>query len=79
MTEYTSIDCGQHSEYELAIMHKSKLLLSWHEPGKEKQTEQVMPIDLIARAHEEFLLVESKHGERQEIRLDYIDSIPSNQ
>ncbi len=78
MTDYTSIDCGQHSEFELAIMHKKSLLLSWHEPGKEKQTKQVLPVDLIARNHEEFLLVESKHGDRQEIRLDYIDPISRN-
>ncbi len=77
MTDYTSIDCGQHSEFELAIMHKTKLQLCWHAPGKEKHTEQITPIDLISRNHEEFLLVESAHGEQQEIRLDYIEPISS--
>jgi Rho-binding antiterminator len=72
MTDYTSIDCGLHSEFELAIMHKKHLQLSWQLPGKEKQSRLVKPVDLIARHHEEFLLIEDEQGEHLEIRLDYI-------
>lgn len=74
MTDYQAIDCGLHGEYELAIMRKKTLNLSWQQPGQGLQTQAVNPLDLITRNHEEFLLVENAKGKSFEVRLDWIKS-----
>ncbi len=72
MTNYKAIDCGQHSEFELAIMHKKWLTLSWQLPDEVKQVIKVKPVDLIAKDHEEFLKVIDETNKTHLIRLDYI-------
>jgi len=69
---YTPIECGLHSEYELAIMHKTKIILSWIDSSNEKQTETVEPIDLITREKQEYLKIKKSNTELSEIRLDKI-------
>ncbi|TCK17031.1 Rof transcriptional antiterminator [Thiogranum longum] len=72
MTDYTPIDCGLHSEYELAIMHGDMLRLEWHDESCQPHIEPVKPLDLQAHNSEEFLLVETREGEKLQIRLDRI-------
>ena len=72
MTDYTPIDCGLHSEYELAIMHGDTLRLEWRDESCRQHIGSVKPLDLQARNHEEFLLAETREGERLQIRLDRI-------
>lgn len=72
MTDYTPIDCGQHSDYELAIMHRQCLRISWQLPGGQSRIEVVTPVDLVTRNHEEFLIVDDRDGKRLELRLDHI-------
>lgn len=71
MSEYKPIDCGQHGEYELAIMHRKQLDLCWHATDGEC-CECVLPLDIVVRNHEEFLLVKNEAGDELEIRLDWI-------
>ncbi len=73
MTDYRPIDCGLHSEYELAIMQGRRLTLRWHEAGGEARRETLLPIDLVTRDGAEYLLAEDRDGRRLEIRLDHID------
>ena len=74
MAAYQPVECGLHSEYELAIMQGRVLQLSWEMPNGQTRSIRVKPIDIFTRNHEEFLLV-TYHGEQEEIRLDRIISI----
>ena len=71
-TDYTPIDCGSYSEYELAIMHRAKLRLAWHDTAGEAHIGVVTPTDLRTRDGAEYMLATGAHGERFEIRLDLI-------
>lgn len=72
MTDYTPIDCGLHSEYELAIMHGENLQLEWRDDAGQQHTASVKALDLQVHDHAEFLLAETYEGERLQIRLDRI-------
>lgn len=71
-TSYTPIECGLHSEYELAIMHKTKCEISWKDSDKATQAMKARPIDLIVKDKQEFLKIKSDKNEIMEIRLDKI-------
>jgi len=72
MTDYTPVDCGLHSEYELAIMHHDRLKLGWRDAAGTIHLETVIPVDLRTRCNEEFLMVSAPDGTQLEIRLDRI-------
>lgn len=72
MSDYTPIDCDQYSEYELAILRKWKLRIGWRDDAGLSHVEMLTPRDLQTRQGEEFLIAETAHGERLEIRLDQI-------
>lgn len=72
MSDYKPIDCGIYSEYELAIMHRQRLRLSWREPDDSLHVETILPTDLRTREGEEFLIVTGQDGTTREIRLDRI-------
>ncbi len=76
MKKYHPIDCGFHSEFELAIMHKKMLKISSRD-NENTVIQTIKPIDLVTRNHEEFLIVEDEKGECSEIRLDHIIEILS--
>lgn len=69
---YTPIECGLHSEYELAIMHKSRIKINWKEPDNSLHTETATPIDLIVKEKQEFLKIKTIDDVIHEIRLDKI-------
>ena len=70
MSDYRAISCDQHSQYELMIMRRQRLRVSGRSDRGEERDLEVLPLDLISRAGEEFLLVETREGERLEFRLD---------
>ena len=49
MTDYTPVDCGLHSNYELAIMQHQPVRLSWQDNEASVHTETVLPTDLVTR------------------------------
>jgi Rho-binding antiterminator len=71
-TDYVPVDCGVYSEYELAIMHRDKLRLSWHDAAGNAHIGVVMPTDLRTRNGAEFMIVTEQDGSTLEIRLDRI-------
>jgi Rho-binding antiterminator len=75
MTDYTPIDCALHSEYELAILHGTRLRISWCQPDGQLHVEVLKPRDLQTRKHEEYLLAEQHAGQQLELRLDQIRKI----
>ena len=72
MTDYKPIDCGLYSEYEVAILLRSRLRLSWRDSKENVHIEGLTPNDLRTRKGEEFLVVTGQDGGQQEIRLDRI-------
>jgi len=72
MTDYTPIDCGQYSEYELAILRQKRLRICWHDADGQSHIDVLMPIDLFTRSSEEFLLLDRGDGAPFELRLDRI-------
>ena len=72
MTDYIPVDCGLHSEFELAIMHQHKVKLGWRDADGKVHIEMVFPLDLRTRNTEEFLMLAGADGTELEIRLDRI-------
>ena len=72
MTDYRPIDCGLHSEYELAILQRRRLHLTWLGSDHATYSEIVTPTDLVTREGEEFMIISRRGGETVEIRLDRI-------
>ena len=74
MTDYRPVDCALHSEYELAIMQRRRLHMTW--PGNDATTrsEVVLPADLYTRQGEEYMIVTRSNGQVEHIRLDRIIS-----
>ena len=58
---YSPIACARYSEYEIAILHRQKLHLRWHE-GNVHYDQVVLPLDLKTINHEEFLICRDSAG-----------------
>lgn len=71
---YAPINCDRYSEYEVAIMHRQKLHLRWHEANVHYD-QVVLPMDLRTLNHEEFLICRTAAGEMLTIRLDRIQKM----
>jgi len=72
MTDYAPIDCAVHSGYELAIMHRQRLRLTWRGNDGITHIKMVIPTDLRTLNHEEFMDVLDEQGNTHCIRLDRI-------
>lgn len=72
--DYHPVSCDMHSQLELAIMHRTKLSLSWY-PAECLQTETVLPVDIQTKNKQEFLYVKTDDNKIREIRLDKIKSM----
>ena len=72
MTDYAPIDCGLHSQYELAIMQRQRLRLSWTTDSLPVIACSVIVEDIFTRAGQEFLQVRDEKDREHTIRLDRI-------
>lgn len=70
-TDYRPIPCALYSEYEVAILHRERLHLTWC-ADNVVYNQRVLPLDLRTRNREEFLICRTENGEPLEIRLDNI-------
>lgn len=75
MTDYHPIECGIHSSYELAILQGGEHLLTYEKPDCFDKTILIIPLDLITRDGEEFLVYRTHHTDKHEIRLDHIHKL----
>lgn len=71
-TPYIPIDCALHSNYELAIIRNTKVVLCWMTADYSERTETVKPVDVISKNKQEFLKIEMPDNSIREIRLDKI-------
>lgn len=76
---YIPVECGLHSEFELAIMHHTKLKLSWQDDEGTEHTEIIEPLDLVTRKQQEFLVIKRTGPVTEEIRLDKISRFSAYQ
>ena len=72
MTDYVPVDCGLHSRYELAIMQRQRLRLSWTTGSLPVIACSVIAVDIFTRAGQEFLRVRDGKDRDHTIRLDRI-------
>ena len=69
---YVPVECGLHSEYELAIMRQVMLQLVWTDQNGTIQRHNILPIDIKTMDKKEYLVGKTPEGELIEIRLDKI-------
>jgi Rho-binding antiterminator len=72
MSDYQPIACDLYSEYELAILHRTPLTLSWRGTDGLDHLETLVPKDLVTCKGEEFLVFLNAAGEQLKVRLDRI-------
>lgn len=70
--EYQPIACGLYEGYELAIMHRQRLRLTWLDPQGMTHLDAVVPKDLRTQAGAEYLIALASSGSTLKIRLDLI-------
>lgn len=73
--DYQPVSCELHSQYELAIMHKSKLELSWLSNGELVTQTNILPLDVQTRDKAEYLIATNDKNENLCLRLDQIKNM----
>lgn len=71
-TDYQPVACSLHDEFEIAIMRKQPISISWKTAEGSDQRALVDVKDLLVKNHEEYLLFETPDGELVEVRLDRV-------
>ena len=71
-SDYRPISCALYAQFEHWIIYRQKLRVVWYEPQRTNHLEQLKPMDLQTRNHEEFLIARRDIGETVELRLDRI-------
>jgi len=72
LENYKPISCGLHENFQLAVMRRAPLELSWRTDEESVRHATLLPRDVFTRQGAEFLEVEGQDGERLRIRLDRI-------
>ena len=70
---YKPIACALHDQYEIAIMRRQKLSITWLDDSGCSHDSLVLPVDTRVENGEEFLVAEEEGGKRLTIRLDRIE------
>lgn len=70
--KYIPVSCERHSEYELAIMHRQTLVISWCDEHDDTQQQALRPYDVVTENKAEYLLANDAMGNDKKIRLDKI-------
>jgi len=70
-TDYQPISCAHYDQYEIAIMHGSKMHLTW-QTDNVIYGQVVTPLNLRTGHGEEYLILRFATGETAEARLDHI-------
>ncbi len=70
-TGYRPISCANYDVFEIAILHRSNLRLTWA-TGNVLHDQVVTPVNLETLKGEEFLIARTSTGQVLRIRLDRI-------
>ena len=69
---YQPIACRLHDDYELAVLRRAVLDLSWQGEAGEVCSVRLVPEDVFTRQGAEYLAGRTAEGTPHEIRLDRI-------
>ncbi len=72
MSDYQPISCANYDRFEIAILHKQCMRITWFDEQAMVRVAVLRPCDLQTRGGEEFLLTDTLSGQRIELRLDKI-------
>jgi len=72
MSDYKVIPCALHEHYQLAVMQRLPLDLTWCGEVGEITQARVYPLDVYTKDGAEFLLVRAEALGEVVIRLDHI-------
>ena len=64
--------CSLHDEYEIAIMQKRHLIITWLDDSGFSHSDKVLPKDILVKDRAEFLVANTKDDKELIIRLDKI-------
>lgn len=70
---YQPVSCDLHSQYELAIMHKNKLCLTWRSEDELFTETNIIPVDVTTKNKAEYLV--AKKQEQNDVFLIRLDRI----
>ena len=70
--KYRPISCADYDAYEIAIMHRERLRVTWHGDDGLEHIDTLSPRNLETREHEEYLIATSSQGGELRLRLDRI-------
>lgn len=70
-TDYQPISCARYDQYEIAILHHSRMHLVW-EDGNVIYDQVVTPLNLRTVQGQEFLQLRTASDKTLEVRLDHI-------
>lgn len=70
-TDYKPVSCASYDQYEIAILHGSKMHLTW-QTGNVIYDQVVTPLNLRTAQGAEYLTLRLASGETTEVRLDHI-------
>ena len=70
--QYIPIACSLHDLYEIAIMHRTRINITWIDDSGRDHEEVIMPMDIVVKKSEEFLLFFDGKGNERMVRLDHI-------
>lgn len=69
---YEPISCELYSIFELTILHRDALRVSWRAARGMHRVETLFPQDLRTRRHAEYMIARTLEGARRVLRLDRI-------
>lgn len=72
MSDYRSIACADHERLEFAVLTRQWLevgVTAGERPGRQR----LLPVDVYTRDGAEWLVAETESGERQTLRLDWLE------
>ncbi len=70
--DYRPIACRDHERYELAVLRRQRLRLTWLDQDDRASTACVLPSDVFTRGGAEWLEFQTSAGETNRVRLDRI-------
>lgn len=77
MDKYKPISCELYGMYEMAILRREPLRISWHGARGQDHVEALRLTNLRTRQHAEYMIAYNHFGERRVIRLDRVrEAVP---
>lgn len=74
-TDYRAIDCGLYSQYEVYILHRTRLVVDADTSDGALRSLRCHAVDLQTRDGAEFIALLDEDGKQRWVRLDRLLSV----